>query len=476
MNRITQRLEAITFWQLWLILIIFMLVWRIPYYGKLVLDDPYITFEYATNLAKHGALVFNQGDWVLATTTPVYAILMSIFALVALPLPLVATVLNLVLEGLLLFVVGRILKQVIPNHRFLPLVFVVAGILIITNRAISIASNSGMETILFTLLNMLTLYAVMKKQYIQGTIWGSLATLTRPDGVFALVILGLVIIIQERRLPLREVLLSLAIGAPWVLVATLSYGSFIPHSITAKSAIEHIWFADFATKFFVVFYEPLRFFGIFALLPLCVGIYGAWQKPEGLSLILFTCLHLLYMMLPSNLGFDWYFAPLFTSGYILIAVGLAHMSNSSMRWRFAMPICLIGITLGIGFSSVGNYLSVNRINTIWRQGMLELIADLDENEISATTDVVLQTTNIGIINYYTDFYILDPLGLASPDVVPLIRDADNLQLLPIIVADAFKPTFIVSFGYDDRYSGYSVVAAYPTVDVPLVLYQLDEQN
>ena len=54
-----------------------LLVVRVPYYGKLLLDDAFITFRYATNLVDHGQFVFNPGENVLATTTPLYALLLT---------------------------------------------------------------------------------------------------------------------------------------------------------------------------------------------------------------------------------------------------------------------------------------------------------------------------------------------------------------------------------------------------------------
>ncbi len=43
--------------------------------GPHVIDDAYITFRYARNLAEGLGLVYNPGEWVLGTTAPLWAIL-----------------------------------------------------------------------------------------------------------------------------------------------------------------------------------------------------------------------------------------------------------------------------------------------------------------------------------------------------------------------------------------------------------------
>ena len=39
--------------------------------GPRTIDDAYITFRYARNLLAGNGLVYNPGEWVLGTTTPV---------------------------------------------------------------------------------------------------------------------------------------------------------------------------------------------------------------------------------------------------------------------------------------------------------------------------------------------------------------------------------------------------------------------
>src|SRR5437868_10332746 len=45
--------------------------------GPHPIDDAYITFRYARNLAEGLGLVYNPGEWVLGTTAPLWAVLLA---------------------------------------------------------------------------------------------------------------------------------------------------------------------------------------------------------------------------------------------------------------------------------------------------------------------------------------------------------------------------------------------------------------
>ncbi|MBZ0300364.1 MAG: hypothetical protein K8J31_11505 [Anaerolineae bacterium] len=450
-----------------LALCVFLLLWRIPYYGRFVLDDPFITFRTSFNLIHHSQFTYNLGEYVLATTTPVYGLIAAIFEALNLPVTVAATILNLACEVALLYVLGLLVDELVP--RWGGLAYGVAGVLIITNRAMSIASNSGMETPLFVLLNLIALVGIIRGRYTQASVAGSLATLTRPDGIFVLAVLAGTVVWRERRLPWKEAGLSLLIGLPWVIVATATYGLPIPQSVLAKSAIVRLWEpAALGSKLRVVFYEPLRFFGLAAIGPLILGVgYLGRKRWQGMPLLVFGVLHLAYVALPNNLGFDWYFAPLFTLLNVLVAVGLAWLLDGGRVRMWMARACTGLILMGVAYSSVGNYLSVAEIDSIWRAGMFRVVDYLNAN---ADEDALIQSTNIGILGYYTHRPMLDPLGLASPEATALIDGAADLTDLLRLTAAKLNPDYIISFG-TENYAGYVQAAEFPTSTVPLVVYR-----
>lgn len=452
-------------------LVLFLLLWRIPYYGKFVLDDPFITFRYAQNLIAHGQFTYNLDEYILATTTPVYGLIMAVFEGLRLPVPIAAMLFNLTMEIALLIILGQILSEIPIAHWQQGLAYAVAGLLTISNRAVSIASNSGMETPLFLLLNYATLLFVIRQRYRTGAIYGSLATLTRPDGVFVLLLLGAIVLVRDRRLPLMEMGLSLLIGMPWVLIATLTYGAPIPQSVIAKNAIIGLWPTNLLfNNLRVVFYEPLRFFGIFAAPFIVWHLYQSLVSRRSWAdgiLLTFGLIHLGYLALPNNLGFDWYFAPLYIFLNLFIGIGLASMIAAQKTRQVAASVCAVGLLLGVGYSSTGNYRSVAQIDRIWRNGMFQMIDYLNTH---AAKDSLVQCTNIGILGYYTGLRILDPLGLASKETTKLMDNASSLNDLLRSTAAALKPDYIVSFGQEE-YADYEVAATFTTEVEALILYR-----
>lgn len=477
--------------QMWLLLMLLLLANRLPTLGKILYDDSFITFRYAKNLVDHGQFVFNLGENVLATTTPLYTGFLSGLYALRLPLPEAAGLLNLALEAVLLWIllgiVGAILAEAVTargqwlGSGAANLAYVVTGGLVITNQAMGFASSGGMETALFTLLNLATLYFVLRRGYLAGAVCGSLATLTRPDGIFALLVLGLVILVRERRLPLREVLVSLLIGMPWVLLAHDLYGGFLPHSVTAKDAIAPIWPMTVGRKLQILFYNPLRAFSAFAWPLIAWAALRLAQPPyrrAALPVLLFTALHLGYTFLPNNLGFDWYYVPLQTMLDVLIGIGLAFVlapaaghlrkGQASAGWRRSLAwLCALALVVAIPYTAVGNYLLTITQDQIHRQGML---AAVDYLKANVPADETIQSDSIGILGYFSDYRILDVMGLASPEVMPLVRSAESVDDLMVAVATTFKPPYIVTW-IPEEYPGYHLVARFETPNVPFLIYQ-----
>jgi hypothetical protein len=59
------------------------------------IDDAYITFRYAGNLADGLGLVYNAGEWVLGTTAPLWAVILGAgYRLGLTALPWLATILS----------------------------------------------------------------------------------------------------------------------------------------------------------------------------------------------------------------------------------------------------------------------------------------------------------------------------------------------------------------------------------------------
>ena len=470
LERAKARLARRTPVQVISLAVLALVLLRIPYYGKILLDDPFITYRYAENLLTYGQMVFNPGEPVLATTTPLYALIMTAFGAIGLPIPAASSFFNLFCEAVLLAVLYRIIRTIGLARWQTNAAFGVTALLVIIDRSFSVASWGGMETPLFVLLLFGTLLHIIQRRYSWGAVTGSLATLTRPDGIIVLVLLAGVMLVRERRLAWRQVLIALAIGLPWVIYAWSTYGTFIPQSVTAKNAIIPIWDNAVSTKLTILLYWPLRWFGVFAVLPLAYGLLRSFRpvrNPPALVLVAFGLLQLAYLFLPNNPGFDWYFVPAVVTAYCFIGLGLVQLLDHR---RWVGVVCGAGIAAGIAFSGAANALSVRTLDRDWRDGMVKAIDYLNE---SAEPGSTVQSTNIGILGYGTRFRILDPLGLASPEVLPLFATSESLQALTLAVAARFQPDYVVTFG-EPEYPGYAVAAEFPNSTLTIYVLQRED--
>jgi len=117
--------------------------------GPLPIDDAYITFRYARNLAEGLGFAYNPGERVLGTTTPLWTLLLaSLHGLTDLDLPRLSLVLSALLDAgttlLLLCLAGRLGL----GHGWAVLVATLFAL-----NPLSIAyATGGMESSLFTFL------------------------------------------------------------------------------------------------------------------------------------------------------------------------------------------------------------------------------------------------------------------------------------------------------------------------------------
>src|SRR5512135_873184 len=81
-------------------LLIGALVVGATYRYPLVLDDPFITYRYALNLIGGNGFVYNAGERVLSTTTPLYALFLAAVGLIFRDLPALGFWVSVVCLGL----------------------------------------------------------------------------------------------------------------------------------------------------------------------------------------------------------------------------------------------------------------------------------------------------------------------------------------------------------------------------------------
>ena len=206
--------------------------------GPRTIDDAFITFRYARNILGGEGFVYNPGEQVLGTTTPLYTLIMaalsSLSGGVNAPFPTIALLLNALADGVtavLLLRLGRSLDTVWAG---------IGAALVWTILPFSVTfAIGGLETSLYVLFLVSVWAAYLGQRYTLTGILAAAALLTRPDALLLLLPLGFDRLFFDPRrrgvaLQRGEVIGFLLPTILWFSFATLYFGNPLPHSITAK--------------------------------------------------------------------------------------------------------------------------------------------------------------------------------------------------------------------------------------------------
>jgi hypothetical protein len=214
--------------------------WNFAAFRGYVFEDAYITFRYAAHLAAGQGFVFQPGDRVLGTSTPLLTLLLGLFGALGIDIPAAGKLLSaLALSacgGLGFLLLAR---RGSPNAGAIFAAIAVSG-------ASGVLSLSGMETGLHLALVFLAAWLASEERPLLTGIVLGLICLNRYDGVMMAAAVLLTLLILRRRLPWKEALVSGVMLGGWLLFAQLYFGGILPNTYAAKAA--DVDFATYATE------------------------------------------------------------------------------------------------------------------------------------------------------------------------------------------------------------------------------------
>jgi hypothetical protein len=309
-------------------------------------DDTYITFRYALNLASGFGFVYNIGEPVLGTTTPLWAMLLALAKIAHVPIETSALVLPLCLD----VATGVLLCRLLIGLRYDSTVAVSAAVLFLAWFDYFSLARSGMEAPLFVFLAIAAIQALVSHRFIPGAIFCALAWLTRPEG--ALLAGLLLFALWQSRASMRRIDLVASAAAfcalcgGWALYAIHTFGSVIPQSVIAKAStaqqpdlIRFSW-----TNLALFFAQGQYGSDVFSrtyvqLMPVVTMLAGVaagsivleiWRERttaavwRGVALLVFPVGYVGALALGHAFTyFAWYYAPIYPFAAALSAVGAA---------------------------------------------------------------------------------------------------------------------------------------------------------
>lgn len=393
-----------------------VLLWAVPaltaivaglLHGTFFIDDAYITFRYAENIAAGHGMVFNPGEPVLGTTTPLFAAVLAGLKMLGIAVTTSARGL-----GLLSVAVVVLLLQTLAQRSVAPPIAAAMGMCVALHPDTAYMASSGMETApsLALVLGGLLLS-------LQGRWWlaggaGGAALLMRPDGILIVALAVGMALLRDRRKVWQPLLAAAVVAIPWVLYASATYGTPLPHSIKAKKLIHQTGLLDALSGHLGFLTQNPSLTILFGLGVLGVGfavarrsellLVALWMGAYGGSLAV------------SGIApqFAWYATPLTVTGVLLAAYGLDQVSPKA-----AAAVLLV--IAGFGLTD-DNWRSFRTDLENREAAYLEIGAWIAER--AQPGDVVF-VGEVGVLGYMLlDQVVVDSSGINSPEVFELRRD------------------------------------------------------
>jgi len=445
--------------------------------GTRTIDDSYITYRYAYNLLAGSGFVYNPGEQVLGTTTPLYTLFMVVLGMFSggpqAPFPSLALMVNTLSDGLtciLLYLLGRRLG------------FIYAGagaaiVWAIAPFSVTFAIG-GLETSFYVLLLVAMVYAHIENRHIPAAFLGALALLTRPDALILIGLLGfdrLWGIVRHKRqeieanslkipqIPhsransiLLEVTVFLLPSLAWVVFASFYFGSPLPHSITAKSLAYSLppeaafvrLLQHYATPFLGHLTFGTAWIGIGLLLYPFLYLVGAMQALRVdrriWPFVAYPWLYFATFALANPLIFRWYLTPPLPAYFLFLLIGAQKLvgelaeglANHQYRSKQAVEnrlftlgrqLILLGIVILAPVALSLHDWELHPDHGLDRPApemawyKLELLyrqaAEILIPDISRRSPerVILAAGDVGVLGFLTHANILDTVGLNSPN-------------------------------------------------------------
>ena len=393
-----------------LVPLILTLLSRAFFWIKLPLasEDAYITFRYARNLAEGHGAVYNLGERVMGYTSPLWTKWNALGILLTHDPVMWSRVSSLGADVLTVLVVGAMLRRAFGNASAWAFTFFFAAW-----PYFAAMSASGMEVNTMLALIAVTAAAIASGSPLAGLFMGMVAVM-RPEGMVAALVLGVGAKNRDRLIGLG--LIAIGLAGTW-----LYYGSIIPQSVLAKSALYGTpgpwagrfwweWALPFPMGRWPILAEGNQIFFLAVILAPAawMGAGAVWaerRSPVALAAGALIAVWLGYAAV-GVAYFPWYFLAPLSGVALLAAVGLPRLVKGR-----AIPIACALYVLGAWSVVPMLYLGRAQHEQVAFRGVADFLAQ------NAHPGDAVMLEPIGLVGYRANVRIIDEVGLVSPQVV-----------------------------------------------------------
>jgi hypothetical protein len=430
---------------------------------RLAVDDAFVTYRYAANLAHGFGFVYNPGQPVLSTTAPFYGLLLSLPARLGLDLPLVGNVLGGLCIG-----AGAALLAAIAQHRGQRTIGWLAGALYLFSPLLWLAL--GMETALLLCLALAAFLADARDRPGWAGACLGLATVTRYDAALLALLLFAWRALRRRRPPWRLALAAFAVAAPVLVFLTLSFGSPLPVTLAAKRGQTAVGVTGFFAGTTYLGGLGILMRGWLAQTPLyalggpilLIGCLRALRSQRwALIFVAWAGLHTAAYQWLGVAPYFWYYAPLLPATALLLALGGVELAETAGKLAPALrtpalvavsalllfpPVwSLVGIARGLHAplpapdTALSKVLPEAKVDAYRRVG--EWLAA--ETPAAATVGV----SEVGVMGFISGRPMVDFLGLIQPDAAAALARGD-----PAWTLHTYQPDYLALTAINPLYN------------------------
>jgi hypothetical protein len=447
-------------------------------------DDSYITFRYSRHLVEGNGFVYNVGERVLGTTTPLYALLMAAISRLTgrEDYPWYALTVNAAADAGTCVLLFLILRRATGSRWAGALI---GGMWAVSPMSVTFAIG-GMETSVAILWMVAAHEAYLRGRAVWVGVLAALGLLTRID---ALIWIGPLFALQALegspfarlifrparggsqgrawRLPWRTWGTFVLVLAPWLAFSTLYFGSPVPQTVAAKASV-YVLQPGSAASFMLgrmatPFSEWDTFGGGGAVVSFAVytalSLLGVWvvlrRVPHLLPFVAYPFLYFAAFAIANPLIFRWYLAPPIPPLMVVIMLGVWAFLGRAPRLQ---PVILSALAVVWGFTSINAWtlrpdhgpdrpaprMAWHQIELYYEQMARALV---DQYGVGPQT--VIAAGDIGAVGYFTRAQIIDSIGLVTPAAMryypipaEMVVGGQNFAVAPGLILDT-KPDFLV---------------------------------
>ena len=429
-----------------------------PEHLRPIFDDSYISLNFARNIAEHGKLSFDGKEWTTGATSPLHVLIMGILLKLGVSPFTTSIGVGVVCSGLLAVGVYLLGYAIFRSQ----LAGILGALAISFTSYTALDAGNGLETSLFMALVAFAAAAYFWSpkplfRITCGVLIG-LSVLTRPEGAFLIpaVVLYRWIDRPENERFADYVKDALRLAIPGAIAGAMIVGFSLIVSGTIGGT------ASAKLKFFQEDEAPLGYkirvasdqIGIFTqpLIPLLgLAAIVAGRKAMAFVALFWVPVLVTYVELfPGGLAHYFYryqhpvlpFLAAFAGG------GAAYLIAIAVKRDIVVKALVIGALAVVAVPMYHQYMHWR--NDIYTPASDETYTSLEAMAKDLNTivqpDQTLATHDIGAVEYFADYKVIDLVGLANEDVIPYHKGRHIVDYI-----DKVKPDYLLIFPDWDLY-------------------------